>query len=56
VVLDHPRFVELPDDPEANYLLIPRRDAVRDEMDDLFGDDMELDGWYVGSEDLGKPS
>ncbi|MGH2799164.1 MAG: LCP family protein [Thermoleophilaceae bacterium] len=49
VVLGLPDFVEPPVDPETNYLLIPRRDAIRDEAERLFGDDGELEGWYVGS-------
>lgn len=48
VVLSYPDFVDLPVDPLINYLLIPRRDAVREEMERLFGP--ELQGWYLGSE------
>lgn len=48
VVLGHPEFVDLPVDPEANYLLVPRRDAIREEMARLFGLE-ELQGWYLGS-------
>jgi LCP family protein required for cell wall assembly len=48
VVLGHPEFVDLPDDPDANYLLIPKRDAIRQEMARLFGLG-NLQGWYLGS-------
>ena len=46
VVLGYPEFVELPLDPTANYLLLPRRDAIRAEMERLFGSDA-LRGWYL---------
>lgn len=49
VVLGLPAFVDPPADPEANYLLIPRRAAVRLEAERLFGDEESLAGWYVGS-------
>ena len=48
VVLGYPEFVDLPVEPEVNYLLIPKRDAIREEMARLFGLD-ELQGWYLGS-------
>ena len=48
VVLGYPEFVDLPLEPEVNYLLIPKRDAIREEMARLFGLD-ELQGWYLGS-------
>ena len=48
LVLDYPDYVGLPLEPEVNYLLIPRRDAIRDEMADTFGVD-ELEGWYLGT-------
>jgi LCP family protein required for cell wall assembly len=48
VVLAYPDFVDLPTEPLVNYLLIPRREAVRAEMHRLFGP--HLDGWYLGSE------
>ncbi len=48
VVLGYPEFVDLPLDPAANYLLIPKRDAIREEMARLFGLE-ELQGWYLGS-------
>lgn len=49
VVLDYPRFVDAPAEPEVNYLLEPRRDSIREEMESLFGAD-ELRGWYLASE------
>lgn len=48
LVLDYPDFVDLPLEPDINYLLIPRRDEIRDEMADTFGAD-ELQGWYLGT-------
>ena len=48
VVLGYPDFVDLPDEPDVNYLLIPKRDAIRAEMARLFGRD-ELVGWYLGT-------
>lgn len=53
VVLDYPEFVELPLDPAANYLLVPRREAIRAEMERLFGADA-LRGWYLTT-DLPAP-
>jgi LCP family protein required for cell wall assembly len=55
-VLDYPDFVDPPVDPNVNYLLIPRRDDVRDGMLALLGPDVELSGWYLGTEDDGPPS
>lgn len=49
VVLDYPRFVDAPAEPEVNYLLEPRRNSIREEMGRLFGAD-ELSGWYLGTE------
>ncbi|MGZ6256350.1 MAG: LCP family protein [Candidatus Limnocylindria bacterium] len=54
VVLSWPDFVDLPVDPLVNYLLIPRRDDLRAEMERLFGP--RLEGWYVGSEADGPPT
>jgi LCP family protein required for cell wall assembly len=48
VVLGYPEFVDLPLEPDVNYLLIPKREAIRDEMARLFGRD-NLVGWYLGS-------
>ena len=50
VVLGYPEFVDLPADPQTNYLLTPRRDAIRAEMTDLFGQDTELQGWYMATD------
>jgi LCP family protein required for cell wall assembly len=55
VVLSYPEFVDLPVDPEVNYLLIPKRDAIREEMARLFGLE-ELQGWYLGSTAPGPSS
>ena len=49
-VLGLPKFVDPPVNPDVNYLLIPRRDAIRAEMERLFGSNGPLRGWYVGSE------
>ena len=48
LVLDYPRYVELPLEPDVNYLLVPRRDAIRDQMAETFGE-AELEGWYLGT-------
>lgn len=53
VVLSYPQFVDLPTNPQVNYLLIPRRDAVRVEMERLFG--AGLGGWYLGTTADGPP-
>ena len=50
VVLGYPDFVDLPVQPDINYLLEPKRDAIRNEMARLFGPS-ELDGWYLGTTD-----
>jgi polyisoprenyl-teichoic acid--peptidoglycan teichoic acid transferase len=58
VVLGAPEFVDLPAEPEVNYLLVPRRDDIRDEMARIFGED-ELTGWYLAGDDeqaLGESS
>ena len=52
VVLGYPEFVDLPTDPDVNYLLIPKRDAIREEMARLFGIG-NLEGWYLGSTEPG---
>ncbi len=54
VVVGYPEFVDLPVNPNVNYLLIPKRDAIRDEMERLFGADA-LRGWYLAS-DAATPS
>jgi LCP family protein required for cell wall assembly len=48
VVLGYPGFVELPPDPDVNYTLVPRRDAIRAEMSRIFGR-RELVGWYLAT-------
>jgi LCP family protein required for cell wall assembly len=48
LVLDYPDYVDLPRQPEVNYLLEPKRDAIRDTMADTFGED-DLRGWYLGT-------
>ena len=48
VVLGYPEYVDLPREPEVNYLLVPKRDAIRAEMARMFGED-ELSGWYLDS-------
>jgi LCP family protein required for cell wall assembly len=53
VVLSWPDVVDLPVDPLVNYLLIPKRDAVRTEMHRLFGPDLQ--GWYLGGTADGPP-
>ena len=52
VVLGYPEFVELPAQPSVNYLLLPRREAIRQEMARLFGIG-ELSGWYLASDASG---
>jgi LCP family protein required for cell wall assembly len=54
VVLSWPGYVDLPVAPLVNYLLIPRRDDLRAEMERLFGP--SLQGWYEGSQADGPPS
>jgi polyisoprenyl-teichoic acid--peptidoglycan teichoic acid transferase len=53
VVLSYPDYVDPPTNPQVNYLLIPRRDKVRAEMQALFG--QQLTGWYLGSQADGPP-
>ena len=52
VVLGYPEFVDLPPQPDVNYLLLPKREAIRDAMADIFGR-RELEGWYLGTSDPG---
>jgi len=54
VVLGYPDYVDLPTNPDVNYLLIPKRDAIRDEMARIFGED-QLTGWYLATEDPAPP-
>ena len=51
-VLGYPEFVDLPAEPDVNYLLVPKRDAIREEMEDIFGADA-LRGWYLATSDDG---
>jgi LCP family protein required for cell wall assembly len=53
LVLGLPDYVDPPIDPQRDYLLIPRRDAIRDAADELFAHEGPLQGWYVGSEAAG---
>jgi LCP family protein required for cell wall assembly len=52
VVLGLPRYVDPPADPNANYILTPRRDDIRRQMRRLFGA-ANLQGWYMASEAAG---
>jgi LCP family protein required for cell wall assembly len=54
-VLGLPEYVDPPIDPAANYLLVPRRDAIRAGMQELLGPGVTLEGWYLGSHDDGPP-
>jgi anionic cell wall polymer biosynthesis LytR-Cps2A-Psr (LCP) family protein len=56
VVLGWPEYVDPPVDPLRNYLIIPRRDAIRQEMASLLGADEPLLGWYLGTTDMGPPA
>lgn len=56
VVLGLPKFVDPPVDPATNYLLVPRRDAIRAEMQRFFGTKAPLIGWYLGSQAQLPPS
>jgi polyisoprenyl-teichoic acid--peptidoglycan teichoic acid transferase len=48
LVLSYPEYVDLPENPDVNYLLVPRRDAIREEMARQFGAS-RLHGWYLGT-------
>lgn len=48
-VLGLPEYTDPPVDPTTNYLLIPKRDAIRDLATELFGPTLE--GWYLGTDD-----
>ncbi len=54
LVLGYPDYVDPPVDPNTNYVLIPKRDAIRAAMANLFGARV-LEGWYMGSEDQTPP-
>jgi len=56
VVLAWLQYVDLPLDPLNYCLLIPKRDAVRDEMARLLGPDVALSGWYLGGVADGPPA
>ncbi len=56
MVLAWPGYVDLPTQPLVNYLLIPKREAIRAEAQKLFGTDGALKGWYVGSTARVPPS
>ena len=49
VVLGYPEYVDAPADATLNYLLIPKRDAIRERMAEIFGAD-ELSGWYLATD------
>ncbi|HEX7197471.1 MAG TPA: LCP family protein [Candidatus Limnocylindria bacterium] len=58
VVLSYPDYLDLPIEPEVNYLLVPKREAIRAEMARLFGED-QLMGWYLGGKEdrpVGEPN
>lgn len=54
LVLGYPDYVDLPADPNGNYLLVPKRDAIRAAMTKLFGV-TAVEGWYLGSDADGPP-
>jgi LCP family protein required for cell wall assembly len=55
VVLGLPQFTNPPINPTANYLLIPKRAAIRAEMQRLLGPSTQLEGWYLGTTDTYPP-
>lgn len=55
LVLGHPEFVDLPAEPEVNYILVPKRGAIRDAMAERIGAH-ELEGWYLGTYATRPPS
>jgi LCP family protein required for cell wall assembly len=56
VVLALPDYVSLAPNPQLNYLLLPKRSAIRTEMKKLFGTDGPLKGWYLGTTNQLPPS
>jgi len=54
VVLSLPDYTSLAPNPQLDYLLLPKRSAIRTEMQTLFGG--ALKGWYMGTTDLYPPS
>jgi LCP family protein required for cell wall assembly len=55
LVLSYPDYVDLPVDPDVNYLLVPRRDAIREAMAERLGRDA-LIGWYLATDAPAPPS
>ena len=55
VVLALPDYASLGPNPQLNYLLLPKRSAIRTEMKKLFGSGA-LKGWYMGTTNLYPPS
>lgn len=54
VVLGYPQYVRAPTQPLVNYLLIPKRAAIRSEMRTVFGA-KALTGWYLATTDARPP-
>jgi LCP family protein required for cell wall assembly len=54
VVLGLPHYTDPPLDPEVNYLLLPRREAIAAEMERLFGTIVH-DSWYLSGQDGPPP-
>lgn len=54
-VLGYPDYVDPPTNPLVNYLLVPRRDDIRQRMQQLLGPGVQLEGWYLGSQADGPP-
>ncbi len=55
VVLSLPEYTTLAPNPTINYLLIPKRDVIRQKMQALLGSGTQLKGWYLGSTDRVPP-
>jgi polyisoprenyl-teichoic acid--peptidoglycan teichoic acid transferase len=55
VVLGLPQFTDPPVNPTVNYLLVPKRAAIRAEMQRLLGPSSALQGWYLGTTDPYPP-
>lgn len=49
VVLGYPDYVDPPIDEANNYVLIPKRDVIRQRMQQLLRHDRPLEGWYLGT-------
>ena len=54
VVLGYPEYVDPPINEAEYYILFPKRDAIREKMVELFGDNLE--GWYVGTDEAAPAS